>query len=279
MRSHWITGGGRIQLHVVEAGNERGRPILFIHGFSQCWLTWIRQLNSDLAADFRLVAVDLRGHGVSDKPRDGYADSRLWADDIAAVIQTLHLDSPILCSWSYGLVPLDYIRHYGDDRIGGIQLVGAITKLGSDDAMSVLTPETLAAAPGLFATDAEESVRNLEAFIRMFFFRQPSAADLYTMLGYNVSVPPYVRQALFSRVIDNDDLLPKIRKPVLITHGAADAVVKSSIVDRHGAAIAHAQIHIMANAGHAPFFDDAAAFNQRLRAFAEGVSRPAHELA
>jgi non-heme chloroperoxidase len=271
LRSHRIRGGGGIELNVVEAREARGHPILFIHGFSQCWLTWSRQLNSDLATDFRLVAVDLRGHGLSDKPRDAYADSKLWADDINAVIQTLRLDHPILCSWSYGLVPLDYIRHYGDKDIGGLHLVGALTKLGTDDAMSVLTPEILAAAPGLFATDVEESVRNLRDFIRMFFVREPSDEDLYVMLGYNVSVPPHVRQALFSRTIDNDDLLPKIRKPVLITHGADDAVVKSSAVDRHRARMAHAQVHIMANTGHAPFWEDPVAFNRRLRAFVESV--------
>jgi len=98
VRSHRITGGGNIQLNVVEFGNARGHPILIVHGFSQCWLTWSRQLNSDLAADFRLVAIDLRGHGLSDKPRDAYTDSRLWADDINAVVKTLRLDHPILCS-------------------------------------------------------------------------------------------------------------------------------------------------------------------------------------
>jgi pimeloyl-ACP methyl ester carboxylesterase len=89
------------------------------------------------------------------------------------------------------------------------------------------------------------------------------------MLGYNLSVPPFVRQALLSRSIDNDDLLPKIRKPILITHGAHDAVVKPAIVDQHKAIMAHAQVHVMANAGHAPFWDDAASFNLRLQEFAE----------
>ena len=60
MNSHKITGGGGISLHVVETGNPKGRPILFIHGFSQCWLAWNRQLNSELADDFRLVAIDMR---------------------------------------------------------------------------------------------------------------------------------------------------------------------------------------------------------------------------
>jgi non-heme chloroperoxidase len=267
MRSHRITGGGGIQLHLAETGNPKGRPILFIHGVSQCWLTWSRQMNSELADDFRLVAMDMRGHGLSDKPREGYTDSRLWADDVNAVIQALSLDHPILCGWSYGpLVMLDYVRHYGEDGVGGLNFIGAVTKLGSEEAVSVLTPEFLSLVPGFFAQDVEESVRSLESLLRLCFAQELSAEELYLMLGYSVRVPPYVRQALFSRSLDNDDLLPKIRKPVLITHGANDAVVKPAAVDQHKAGMAHAQIH-MPKTGHGPFWDDAAAYNQRLGAF------------
>ncbi len=123
--------------------------------------------------------------------------------------------------------------------------------------MSVLTPEFLKLVPGFFATEIEESVRSLESLLRMCFVRAQSAADLFLMLGYNLSVPPYVRQALFSRSFNNDELLSSIRKPVLITHGADDAIVKPAIVDQHKARVAHAQIHVMENAGHAPFWDDA----------------------
>jgi non-heme chloroperoxidase len=268
MKDHKITGGGGTQLHLVETGNSKGRPIMFIHGISQCWLSWSRQMSSDLARDYRLVAIDLRGHGLSDKPREGYADSRLWAEDINAAIQTLKLDHPVLSGWSYGpLIIFDYIRHYGDDGIGGINLVGGITKLGSDEAMSVLTPEFLSLVPGFFATGVEESARTLESLIRLCLTQEPSPEDLYLMLGFNLSVPPHVRQAMFSRSFDNDDLLPRIRKPVLITHGARDAVVKPTIVDQHKAGMAHAQIHMVPNMGHAPFWDDAAGFNQRLGAF------------
>jgi len=272
MKHHRITGGGGIQLHVVETGNPGGRPILFFHGVSQCWLTWSRQLNSDLADDYRLVAMDLRGHGLSDKPREGYTDSRLWADDVDAVIRALSLDHPILCGWSYGpLVMLDYVRHYGEDGIGGLNFIGGITKLGSDDAMSVISPAFLQLLPGLFSTDdIEASVRSLESLLRLCF-RQPSDEDLYQMLGYNVSVPPYVRQAVFSRSFDNDDLLRRMRKPLLITQGLADEVVKPAAADRHKASAAHAQVEKMAGAGHAPFWDDAAAYNRQLRAFAENL--------
>jgi pimeloyl-ACP methyl ester carboxylesterase len=90
-----VTGGGGTQLHVVAGGNPSGRPIVFIHGMSQSWLAWIRQLSSQLADDYQLVAMDMRGHGQSDKPQAAYADSRLWADDLAAVIDAQGLDSPL----------------------------------------------------------------------------------------------------------------------------------------------------------------------------------------
>lgn len=271
MKSHMITGGGGLQLHVIEAGNPAGMPFAFFHGFSQSALSWTRQLRSPLAETFRLIAMDLRGHGRSAKPRDGYADSRLWADDVHALIKTLDLDHPILCGWSYGpLVILDYLRHYGEDSIGGINFVGGVTKLGSDEAVSVLTPEFLGLIPGFFSTDAEESVRSLTSLLRLCFATEPAPEDLYSMLGYSVSVPPYVRQALFSRAFDNDDLLPRLRKPVLITHGSADAIVNPAVIEKQMSAIAAAKIERMAT-GHACFWDDAAGYNASLREFARSL--------
>ena len=120
MKNHKITGGGSLQLHLVETGNSSGRPIMFIHGVSQCWLTWSRQLNSDLADGYRLVAMDIRGNGLSDKPREGYTDSKLWADGVNVAIQALKLDHPFSAIGHTGpLVILDYIRHYGEDGISG----------------------------------------------------------------------------------------------------------------------------------------------------------------
>jgi non-heme chloroperoxidase len=191
MTNHMITGGGGVQLHVVETGNATGRPILFIHGFSQCGLAWSRQMDSDLADDHRLIAMDLRGHGLSDKPREGYGDSKLWADDVRAVIEALGLDHPVLCGWSYGpVVILDYIRHYGEEGISGLNFVGAVTKLGTERALSVFTPEVLSLVPGFFSTGVEESVGSLASLIQMFFVQEPFAEEQYLMLGYNCPFRP-----------------------------------------------------------------------------------------
>jgi non-heme chloroperoxidase len=272
MKNHIVTGGGGVRLHLVETGNPSGQPIVFIHGFSQCWLAWTRQMKSDLAATCRIVALDMRGHGLSDKPLEGYTDSRLWADDVHAVIQGLELDHPILCGWSYGpLVILDYIRHYGEGAIRGVNFIGGVTKLGSDAAAAVLTGEFLSQVPGFFSTDAQESIRALDSLVRMCFGHELTPEDHYRMLGYNAWVPPYVRQALFSRSFDNDDLLPKIRTPVLITNGVHDAIVKPTVIDQQMARITHARIRMIANAGHGCFWDEAATYNRCLQEFIDAA--------
>lgn len=273
MNTHRVTGGGGVELHVVETGNLNGRPILFLHGASQCCLQWSRQLDSSLTEHHRLVAVDMRGHGKSGKPRDGYGDAKQWADDVNAVIQSLGLDHPVLSGWSYGpLVCLDYVRHYGEDAIGGLHFIGALTELGTETAMAQLTPDFLGIFPQLLATETDGSVDGLRGLLRLCFANPPTDSDLFLMLGYNVTVPPYVRQGLFSRSFSNADLLSKIRKPVLITHGARDAVVKPAAADQHKRAMPHAEVHLMENAGHAAFWDDAPAFNDRLHEFCDRLS-------
>ena len=61
MKSYTVTGGGGVKLHVEEAGNPYGPPILFIHGFSQCGLCWNKQFDSFLADGHRLVRMPTPG--------------------------------------------------------------------------------------------------------------------------------------------------------------------------------------------------------------------------
>jgi len=133
-----------------------------------------------------------------------------------------------------------------------------------------LTADFLSLIPGFFSGDAEVCVRSLGTLLRLCFAEELPSDDWYRMLGYSVSVPPYVRQALFSRAFDNDDLLPRLRKPVLITHGTADAVVKSTVIDQQMSRISSAKIRMMAT-GHACFWDDAPGYNRCLREFAESL--------
>jgi alpha/beta hydrolase fold len=61
-----------VTFQAYEWGNPSGRPIVFIHGIYQSALSWIKQIgDAALVANYRLIAIDLRGHGASDKPASG----------------------------------------------------------------------------------------------------------------------------------------------------------------------------------------------------------------
>src|SRR5262249_10059969 len=91
MQTHTLEGGGGLKLHVREWGSTRAPAMLFLHGWTQHHLCWSRQIESALADEFRLVAMDLRGHGQSEAPasRQSYTDGALWADDVQGVIDAL----------------------------------------------------------------------------------------------------------------------------------------------------------------------------------------------
>ena len=88
----------------------------------------------------------------------------------------------------------------------------------------------------------------------------------------SVSVPPHARQGLLSRVLDNDDLLPTLRKAVLIVQGTEDAVVKPIVVEMQMARIPRAQVRTLPKGGHGCFWVDPPAFNARVREFVSALS-------
>jgi epoxide hydrolase 4 len=82
---HRLVRAGEVTLHVVEAG--QGPLVVLLHGFPEFWWSWRHQLPALAAAGFRAVAVDLRGHGGSDRPPGiaAYGVARIAADVDALV--------------------------------------------------------------------------------------------------------------------------------------------------------------------------------------------------
>ena len=98
LKVHNVTSTDGTRLHVEERGPIDAPPILMLHGFGQCALSWKHQFGGSLEQRYRLITPDLRGHGRSDKPRapGAYTDGRLWAGDVGAILNQLELVSPIL---------------------------------------------------------------------------------------------------------------------------------------------------------------------------------------
>ncbi|WP_157935466.1 alpha/beta fold hydrolase [Kyrpidia spormannii] len=267
-----VEGGGGLWLYVEESGNPAGRPIVFFHGYSQNHLVWLKQTESDLAEEFRLIAVDLRGHGRSDKPQGVYGDSRLWAEDVAGVLRDLELAQPVLVGWSYsGLVLCDYVRHYGQEAIGGLVFVGAVTRTGVKESFADLGDEFVALVRPSFSNVVTESQSAMEQLIHLTMKGLLSEEEFYLFLGFNGAVPPHVREGMMKRKLSNDDLLPTIQNPVLIVHGSEDRVVLPAAAERHAGMIPKARLRIYPGAGHSPFWENPGRFNEELREFVRSI--------
>jgi pimeloyl-ACP methyl ester carboxylesterase len=267
MKTHTVAGGGGLQLHVREWGPADRPPILFIHGWSQNHLCWDKQYQSALRDEFRLVAYDLRGHGMSQAPlgREHYTDAKLWADDLAAIIDQLGLDRPVLVGWSYGaFVICDYVREHGQDRIAAIDFVEGAVKLGEAAFGTLIGPGFLDHFAGATADDLPVNIAAMRSFVRTCIVKPVPDDDLETAVCWNVTVPAAIRAHLAAREIDCDDVLGTLQVPVLVTHGRADSVVLPAMAEHVLAACPTAEASWYDGVGHVPHLEEPERFNHEL---------------
>jgi pimeloyl-ACP methyl ester carboxylesterase len=269
MQTHAVEGGGGLRLHVREWGDAQHPPILLIHGWSQSSLSWRYQTDSALAEEFRLVALDSRGHGMSEKPlaAEQYTDPQLWADDLAAVISSLRLERPVLVGWSYGGLAIpDYVRVHGEGAVAGVNLVGGLVRLSETAGDN--GPGFLMTAAATTASDLAMNISGMRSFVRACTAEPMTAEDWETALCFNMVVPPEVRLALISRRADSDDVLEAMTVPVLVSHGTRDQVVLPSMAEHVLEVCPTAEASWYENVGHSPFMEDPARFNRELADFA-----------
>jgi len=259
---------------VDETGNEDGQPILFVHGFSMSRSVWDGQLRSDLADDYRLVAMDARGHGLSEKPEDedAYTDPELWAADVEAVLDELGLDTPVLVGWSVGNEWIcDYLMVHGEDDVAGVNMVGPRIAIRDEDLTENIGEGMLGLVQsGVFASnDVDESTAGLDRFVSLQTADPLPPKDHVFLFGTVSQVPPYARAALIARTATHDDVLAELDSRVLITHGEADDVMHRTSTEGLSELVPNARTSFYPQVGHMPFLEATDRFNQELRGFVD----------
>jgi pimeloyl-ACP methyl ester carboxylesterase len=175
-----------------------------------------------------------------------------------------------LVGWSYGgYVIADYVRKYGDAELGGLVFLGAVTKNGTEEAAAFLSEEVLKNFPDVLSPDVRASINGALALTRMFAPQESGQREI--AFGSAMMVAPEIRLAMFSRVLDNDDVLSQIHVPTLVVHGVNDRVVKLSAAQHTTRTIPGARLLTYDSAGHAPHLDTPARFNRDLAAFVRSV--------
>lgn len=123
-----------VKIHFKQVGT--GRPVIFLHGFGTSLDTW-RFVVETLGDEYRLVLLDLKGHGLSDRPRDGMYGAQDHARVVRGLIDYLGLKNVVIVGHSFGSVvglaaALDAQRYGSSGVIGALVLIA-----GSVDAENV----------------------------------------------------------------------------------------------------------------------------------------------
>lgn len=277
-RMSTVAGAGGVPLLVAEEGDPAAPGILFLHGFAQSHRSFDRQFRSDLAKRFHVVAVDLRGQGGSGKPWNpsDYGDPRIWADDVAAVIEATRLRKPVLVGWSFGgFVAIDYVRVHGTSRIAGINLVGSLAGLNAAPGMSAgdsaRATAIRARSDRQRGLDLGENIAANRATASGYVAANMTEAERETLIATEMMMPAYARRAMRSRSLDNRDVVAKLDLPVLLTRGSTDTAMPADYTKALLGQLPSARLSLYDGVGHLPFVEQADRFNRELAAFADAV--------
>ncbi|MGW2549621.1 alpha/beta fold hydrolase [Streptomyces sp. NPDC001635] len=269
------------RLHCVDAG--RGRPLVMLPGFSQTVAQFRRQVE-DLSGDFRVIALDHRGHGRSDKPAHGYRVSRLAAD-LRDLILALDLHDVALLGHSMGCaVAWCYWDLFDGDRVGALILVDQPAVIATD----LVAPEYARAVGAVFDAETafgiaaglrgEDAVATSRAIVERMHTPAMSPQDVAWITAQNMLLPREYAAALLLDHYGNDwrDVLPRLDVPTLVIGGEASFFPPESaawVASR----IPGAQVRIFSTderGSHLMFWENPDLFDSVVRAFLTGRMSP-----
>ncbi|MEX0643800.1 MAG: alpha/beta hydrolase [Parvularculaceae bacterium] len=121
---------GDVKIAAYEAGKARaGRPpIILVHGWPEIAYSWKNQLPALADAGWRAVAIDLKGFGASDAPRDkNLYHVRYMTDDFAALLDALEIEKAVFCGHDWGGALVWWMAQLRPERVAGV--IGVSTPL------------------------------------------------------------------------------------------------------------------------------------------------------
>jgi pimeloyl-ACP methyl ester carboxylesterase len=248
-----------------------GRPILLIHGNSSSSRIWQKQLQGPLGAKYRVIAIDLPGHGASPPPPNPEADysGGGYASVIAATARQLDLKSAVVVGWS----------------LGGHAVVNAADALPMAAGLMIFGTPPISKAP-----DGFSGFKSLSATV---FKPQPSEVEIEEWVksafapGY-APIPDFIvadfrntdgnargylgANVQAGRISDEADIIRNLKIPLAMVHGREEQIVDLGYLKRLPApTLWRGEVQVIDGAGHAPQWEKAEAFNKVLDAFASSV--------
>ena len=266
--------GARIAYRDTGAAGDGRTPIVLLHGLMAHGGFFREQ--APLAGDFRLVTIDLRGHGESPVP-GGKASVERIAADVAELVAALDLAGAIGVGWSLGATVLWHVlAGPAEARFAGAVVIDMTARVRNDDEWDLgLSPEACEARSQAIRDDFDGFARNAGQGI----FAEPVPAHLRGLADWASAEfarsDPRVIASVWASLVRQDvrALLTGITHPTLIVHGGRSRLYGDDTADHLVAALPAAEAVRFDNSGHAPHLEEPDAFNRTLTQFAARLFR------
>ncbi|WP_331738216.1 alpha/beta fold hydrolase [Streptomyces sp. NBC_01276] len=235
-----------------------GRPLVFLHGWGTSGRVWDAQ-TADLGRDHRVITVDWRGCGRSERPTTGYTIADVTHDTLE-FLDALELDAPVLIGSSIAGAFVLEAALAAPRRIGAVIPVDAGVHHFAADGMREAMAELLA---GL----RTDRARALAAFVPHWYRPGTDRAVIDRTVRRLLDSTPLIDRL----VADQADYDPRprlggIRVPVHFLHGERDTEVPPEVPRECAALIPGARLTVIEDAGHMSQQDQPERFNAALRA-------------
>lgn len=234
-------------LFVYTAGNEKNKPLLFVHGFPYDHTMWKKQIEK-FSKSYYCIAYDIRGLGQSPAGH-GQHTMEMFVDDLESIINDLKLNKPILCGLSMGgYISLRALERM-QEKFSAVVLCDTRSEADNNEGK-------LKRAAGIKRISTE----GLAPFVKDFitncfgdFFKQNKREELEKIIQDSSKFDPLgVKGSLLAMLSRTDTTLSldKINLPTLVICGEQDALTPPAVMKVMFHKIPNAEFVEIKNAGH-----------------------------
>lgn len=243
-----------LSIRVVESGDPASPPVLLVPGWGCSVYSYRHNIPALAEAGFRTIAVDLKGHGLSDKP---HAPAEYTIDSLVEhildILDVLELDRPTLVGHSMGASLVYHFVSRYPGRAGALALLSPVG-LGGVPPMRIyhtLTPRFLVPLARLFIPRLPVKIALRRAYGARGTFTEEDV-DQYLALIRMPDSPPALRELLHSYDWHSSERrrLEPVQVPAISIWGSLDHLMSAGEIDLYRRLIPGIELHEIAGAGH-----------------------------
>ncbi|MBV9873481.1 MAG: alpha/beta hydrolase, partial [Verrucomicrobia bacterium] len=213
-KSGFIKTSDGVRIHYVEAGN--GDPIVFIPGWRMPGWIWQKQIDG-LSNKYRVIAVDPRSQGESDKPNYGHLPETR-ARDYKQLVDQLGLKQPVLVGWSMACGELlSYVEQFGEEGIRGLVLVDGLIPASAN-------PKIVSTMYDWLIQLQRDRQKEAQVFVRSMYKKPEPEEYLQRVAQASMEVPADTTVTLLHNMVEDTDFskaFARITRPMLFVYEPA----------------------------------------------------------